>query len=502
MASLTRSYTADKLTGRVYTPPEIVARILDLVGFQGEGIARRRVLDPACGDGQFLAEVVRRILDAVPPADRPAALARVHGWDIDADAVAACCRRLDALAAPLTVDWNVGVRNALGALPDGTTDGERFDLVVGNPPYVRIQHLDAADRRTLQTRFTLTRAGSTDLYIAFFELALALLAPGGRVGYVTPNSYFHTAAGAALRAHLAAGRHVRHVVDYGARQVFPGVTTYAAITVLGDAPVAQLDYVDASGETETTRTVRSLATRGPWRFGADGDALDPERYRPLRELARVRVGLATLADRVFIGSLAEPSAFDDAAAADAVGVRFKDAGDVPIERGLLRRIVKGSKVRMGEPPWRGQVIVFPYARGADGAHALIPEAELAARFPLGHAYLTRVRPRLDRRDNGRPNAAGWYAFGRTQALDTAFSPKILCPPMAKTPTFVVDCDAETTLYSGYFITSDHDLDALAAQLASDRMADWVRAGSRDYAGGWKGYSKASFQDFPIDVTAL
>ena len=47
-----------------------------------------------------------------------------------------------------------------------------------------------------------------------------------------------------------------------------------------------------------------------------------------------------------------------------------------------------------------------------------------------------------------------------------------------------------------------DLDALAAQLNSDRMQAWVQSGGRDYMGGWKGYSKTSFQDFPIDVTAL
>ncbi|MEO0559552.1 MAG: N-6 DNA methylase [Bacteroidota bacterium] len=498
VGSLTRSYSETKTRGRIYTPAPLVSRILDAAGIPGPSLASTTVLDPACGDGQFLVEIVRRILDAVPDDRQLEALHRVHGWDTDATAVAACRDRLDALTVPfgLAVDWNVRVRNsleALGAPP-------QFDVIVGNPPYVRIQHLSEADRQLIQSRFQFCKAGSTDLYIAFFELAMSLLNPGGTVAFVTPNTYLHTITGRALRQHLVSGRRLRQLVNFGHRQVFPNATTYAAITVAANEPEETFNYIDASGETETTQPVetRQLEGQAIWRFGDSLVHLDPERYRPLREIARIHVGLATLADAVFIMQDASPSGDG---ASDTMRVATKRFGEIEIERGLLRPVIKGSTVKRGRPCHQGAYILLPYDTTGKRP-TLLPEDELATRFPLGYAYLCRARELLDRRDNGRPNPLGWYAFGRAQALTTSFGKKIICPPMAKVPTFVVCRQPETTVYAGYVVKYEGDLDALAAQLNSDRMQTWVQSGGRDYVGGWKGYSKTSFQDFPIDITKL
>lgn len=182
-------------------------------------------------------------------------------------------------------------------------------------------------------------------------------------------------------------------------------------------------------------------------------------------------------------------------------VQTKHFGVLPIERELLRPIIKGSKVKAGRPCYEGTLIVFPYRLEPDRP-TLIAEDELAAQFPLGYAYLSQARTLLERRDNGRPNAAGWYAFGRTQALASGFGEKIICPPMAHTPNFAVCKMAESTVYSGYFIKYEGDLEALTAQLNSPRMHEFVQSGGRDYQGGWKGYSKASIQDFMIDISQL
>lgn len=505
MGSLTKDYTEQKTSGRVYTPSALVVRILDAAGYVGSGVVGARILDPACGDGQFVAEVVRRIIAAVPRADLPAALLFAHGWDTDEEAIAICRARLDKLIAPygLSMDWNVRVRNSLEAYAGDdlfASHEEPFQFVVGNPPYVRIQHLSKDDRALVQSRFRFCASGSTDLYIAFFELALSLLAPGGTVAFITPNTYFHTATGRALRYHLASNHLLRHVVNFGHRQVFPDATTYAAITVASDRPTQSILYTDASSESERSWQVDSaaLARQDVWRFAASDEQLDPDRFRPLREIARIHVGLATLADPVFI--VQDASAGGDGAS-DRMFVHTKRFGTVEIERGLLRPVVKGSKVKPGMPCHQGAFIVFPYETVA-GRPSLIPEPDLAARYPLGYAYLSQARNLLDRRDNGRPNPAGWYAFGRTQALETSFGEKIICPPMAQSPTFVVCRMAEATVYSGYFVKYGGDLDALARQLNSDRMHAYVQSGGRDYMGGWKGYSKSSFQDFPVDITEL
>ena len=506
MASLTKKYTQKKESGRVYTPTALVEQILDLVDYTGAALEGKKILDPACGDGQFLTVVAQRIAAVVPTERLRAAFAALHGWDTDAAAIAACRARLDAVAAPLGIpdyDWNVRVRNSLHAFAGDPLfpAKEQFAVIVGNPPYVRIQHLSPADRALVRSRFSFCASGSTDLYIAFFELAFSLLTSTGKLGFITPNTYFHTTTGQALRHFLSSQHKLRHVVNFGHRQVFPDATTYAAITIAAATPAPEFVYEDAVREPSTSTTLRTelLARQDVWRFGALDHAdqfADRQRYLPLREVARIHVGLATLADPVFIvQATAEPTA------EGLLEVRTKAGRTLAVERALLRPIIKGSKVKVGSPCFTGAYIFFPYESIGEKT-TIIAEATLAARYPLGYAYLLQMKDALDRRDNGRPNPAGWYAFGRSQALRSGFEPKIICPPMAPEPTFVVCPAADTTVYSAYFITYPGNLTALAAQLNSARMRDYMASGARDLLGGWKGYTKKAIQDFPIELAAL
>ncbi len=134
MPSLLRPPSAVKQSGQVYTPQWLVSRILDEAGYVGEAVGQWRLLDPACGDGQFLVEVVRRIQSTLPPQAWEAAFATLEGWDTDESALAACRSRLDALIAPKTFPWRLQRVDSLtqyGLAAPPTL----YDLVVGNPPH-------------------------------------------------------------------------------------------------------------------------------------------------------------------------------------------------------------------------------------------------------------------------------------------------------------------------------------------------------------------------------
>ncbi|MCX7980854.1 MAG: N-6 DNA methylase, partial [Bacteroidia bacterium] len=87
MPSQVRTYSEDKRLGRVYTPEGLVAEVLAAVGYDPVKYPQARLLDPACGDGQFLVAIVRRILERLPPDKWREALAGIEGWDIDPHAI-------------------------------------------------------------------------------------------------------------------------------------------------------------------------------------------------------------------------------------------------------------------------------------------------------------------------------------------------------------------------------------------------------------------------------
>ncbi len=110
-----------------------------------------------------------------------------------------------------------------------------FDIVLGNPPYVR-QELLKDLKPWLQGRFEVYH-GVADLYAYFFERGLRILKPGGRMGYISSSTFFKTGSGAPLRDYLRNKATLETVVDFGDHQIFEGVTTYPAIlTMRNEAP--------------------------------------------------------------------------------------------------------------------------------------------------------------------------------------------------------------------------------------------------------------------------
>ncbi|WP_210518186.1 type IIG restriction enzyme/methyltransferase [Hymenobacter terricola] len=158
-----------------------------------------------------------------------------------------------------------------------------FDVVMGNPPYIR-QEAFTALKPHLKQRFGHVFAGTADLYVYFLQLGAELLAPGGELSYIVPNKWLRAGYGAALRGWLASAQTLLEFVDFGDLPVFPEATTYPAIVALRQgAPAAESTFRAAalpklltanfdSYVTSLVRTVHqsSLKTEG-WNM-ADAEA--------------------------------------------------------------------------------------------------------------------------------------------------------------------------------------------------------------------------------------
>jgi len=130
---------------------------------------------------------------------------------------------------------------------------------------------------------------------------------------------------------------------------------------------------------------------------------------------------------------------------------------------------------------------------------IVSEIELRENYPFAYKYLLSVKSELDKRDNGTPNPVAWYAFGRSQGLDTSFGEKIIFSPMSDKPNFVHYSNPECTFYSGYCIKkiNGFSVEKLMVQLNSERMDKFVSMSSRDFRGGWKAYNKKIIENFEV-----
>jgi N-6 DNA Methylase len=219
---------ANKRRGGVYTDPDLVELVLDLVGWEGRG----RLLEPAVGAGAFLLGAWRR----QPGAARSAPRDGLFGVDVHPYACRAARAALSLAGAEATITRADAL---LGTQAAPTAERGTWDFVVGNPPWVRGERVPAALRAEYRTSYPDLGAGNVDLAAYFVRRALDWLRPDGRLGFVLTAGLADARSSAGLRA-LLATRTIEAVVGLEwAGALFPGASVIPLVLVVRNAPPAR-----------------------------------------------------------------------------------------------------------------------------------------------------------------------------------------------------------------------------------------------------------------------
>ncbi|MGA7726264.1 MAG: DUF6577 family protein [Opitutaceae bacterium] len=120
-----------------------------------------------------------------------------------------------------------------------------FDIVVANPPYVRME-LIKPQKPMLRKRFPYVHAERADLYIYFYARAHELLRPGGVAAFISSNKWLRAGYGESLRKHLLDAQAFRLVMDFGDLPVFESASAYPCIFVWSKKPRADSPTLWAS----------------------------------------------------------------------------------------------------------------------------------------------------------------------------------------------------------------------------------------------------------------
>ena len=486
-----------KQNGIIYTPEWIVEIIHDKT--LPKNLADIAVCDPACGDGAFLIDVAERICrQAIKSNDQHLyikSLQKLTGFDIDAHALDYCRDKLNKKVKEFLPDvqikWNLRVIDGIDQ-KQWQSWCNAFDYVVGNPPYVRIQHLEEKRRNIIRNGEWSSLSGCTDLYILFYEYGLKLLKEGGSLCFITPNSWMKNNAGKSLRNYLNSFQ-VNYILDFDDYQVFKGVTTYTAITQILKTPKSKAAKVGKFKHKRIKTGFQLIQFRDKWVCVRDdfGTKFDLSENKVLGDIAKIQVGIQTLADKVFI----LPVVGHENGKIICIG---KDE-EVPIEADIAKRIVKASVMKEGKDKI-DRIIIFPYDENGD----LMPESILKENYPLAYKWLKKHKSVLLNRDKGKPCQYSWYEFGRNVGVKTGFGQKILTSGMNKKPNFQICNDADTLFYSGYSIkpNSGIEISKLLDELNSPLMEEYIESVSKPFQQGWRSYAKSYIQDYPVNYARI
>jgi SAM-dependent methyltransferase len=418
-------------SGVVYTPPALVALLVqNALGRDPKpGLW---VLDPACGQGALLS--------GVDTADGGHQLC---GVDLDSQALAAARRCLGPGALlkrsdALSLDW-------AKAFPGAERQGG-FDVVIGNPPYVRQEFL-GEQKRYLAEAFT-SFHGAADLYVYFLELGLRCLRPGGRLAFLVPNKWLSVGYAAGIRRLLAREACLERVVDFGHAPLFRGTDAFPCVVVLRRMKPVLTTMVAVSRVPRTARGTLARQVQdhqhpvpqkrwGPKSWQLESEDLHrllekiQERGTPLGQVlgAPIRRGVLTGLNEAFV--------IDDV-------TRDKLLTADPASAALLHPLARGRDLQR----WRVrplQKTLIAARRGVD----LGP-------YPAIRAHLALYRDRLTPRRPGtagpgrKPGRYGWYELQDTTAYWSVFEqPKIVHTDIAWRPAFALVRDPLVLLNTAY-----------------------------------------------------
>lgn len=343
----------------------------------------------------------------------------------------------DASATDRPFDWRA-------AFPDVFAAGG-FDIVIGNPPYVRMEYLKPV-KPWLAKRYTVADE-RTDLSAYFFEKGVSLLKPGGRLGYISTSSFFRAGYGEKLRLLLSEYTDIEAVVDFGDVQIFEGVTTYPAILTarrkdetgtpegaltyytVGGAMPPDLGRAFAEGAAAMPRT---RLTGGSWQF--EGGAMAQLRDKIVK-------GRKTLGEVYGAPLYGIKTGLNEAFVIDAPTRDRLVAAD-PKSAELLKPFLKGENIRRWRVEPEGLWLINTPKGMVD-----------IRRYPAIRDWLLPFRDRLE----ARATQQEWWELQQAQlAYQPAMDePKIVYLDIASKPSFNWDEAANAIDCTVFMIARSH-----------------------------------------------
>ena len=474
-----------------------------------EVLRRIKVLDPACGSGAFLVaafdyliaqheringaiaaltgsaqqrglfdlnrQVLQDNLFGVDLNRESVEITKLSLWlktarrDKPLNALDANIRCGNSLVAPLAADAPESLRQAFAALPadirafdwrDAFPEvfaGGGFDVVIGNPPYVRQESIGTL--KPYLAACYASYSGVADLYVYFYERGLSLLAPGGKLSYIVTNKWMRAGYGEPLRRLFSERAVFEEMLDFGHAPIFEDADTFPCIIVARRQPAASDSESvadpepptvsvcpvprDRSAELSLDNYVHEHAYPVPWsRYGAEPWSLEPpavdtlmqrlrERGTPLAEFLGVRplYGIKTGLNEAFL--------IDDATRAALIR-------DDPGCADIIKPYLRGQDIKRWAPDWQGLWMIalkssgdhtWPWSGAGDGA-----EDVFAGTFPSLYAHMKPLQARLmKRRDKGW----FWWELRSCDYYSQFDQPKIVHTDIAWRPQFAF---SDSTLY--------------------------------------------------------
>jgi len=437
-----------------FTPPNL-ARALVQKALEAMPDRRRdlTILDPACGSGVFLVEVIRELTADGGVRGRKI---KAVGYDIKpiSEYTTRFCLKyaIHNAMSPRTVQTHVERRDSL------EKPWVSADIILMNPPFIPWERLSSEQRRKVTDELGDVGGLRPDIAMAFVTKAVRSLTPGGVLGCVLPASLLTSQTGLSWRERLSEQGSLQLLGCFEGYKYFPtSLVETAFIVYRKDSESKQkLRSVEVliSNEGSEDAALRALrleseavlSIKGVERFERSLQAFSPKSWRPLREnaykekdrlaalalpriddLFKIKQGVRTGNNRVFVLKVSQYEELSRR------------------ERKFFRPAAGGGSIRNGQLR-QEEYVFYPYA--TDGRLLCSSEGELKDSLPTYYAkYLAPAKSALASR--ARFSNRKWWELSEKRAWQATPAPRLISTHFGERGSFAFDEDGQYITVNGH-----------------------------------------------------
>jgi hypothetical protein len=356
-----------------------------------------------------------------------------------------------------------------------------FDVVIGNPPYLRIQGIRKENPAfaDLLVKLYDSATGSFDLYVCFTEKGLSLTHSNGLLNFIMPVKWTNSAFGKGLRKVMKQNKAAEKIISFSAHQVF-NASTYTGIQFFRKRS-KELLYTelnkDLPNKSDLENYISELGTKDFNEYSTKGlnedvwtltdkkvgkilDKLHRHPNTVESVFSKIFQGIATGKDSVFFftNCIIEEDKI--------IGYSKELDTEVEVEKKLMKPLLKGEQVHRYDILKTNNYALFPYNL-KQGKATLIDEQQLKEKFPLGYSYLKQNETTLRERERGRFDIEGkWFQYSRGQGISNGGIKKIVTAEISKGCNFTID-------YEGHFYTNTKVYGLIPSEAYNQTIEAWT-----------------------------
>ena len=397
---------------------------------------------------------------------------------------------------------------------DESGNFQGFDLIIGNPPYIRQEDIKEL-KPNLAKNYKVYK-GTSDIYTYFYELGFNVLKQNGVLSFITSNKYTRAGYGEPLREFLLKNTTLLEYIDLNGIKVFESATVDTSILSFEKAKAKDNSFKYLAPNTELlkendfniesilnfNKIAQNSLSKESFTFNDEStNALKAKIEKhgtPLKDWhgLNINYGIKTGYNEAFIITTEKR---------DEILAKCKDEAEKERTAKLIRKMLRGRDIKRYSYEWAGLWVIFipwHFPNVEKPKTMLENEQDLKEQYPSLYKHLLSHKERLSKRNKEETGIRyEWYCLQRWGAnyYQEFEKEKIVYSEIVKKPQFYLDTKLNFYAEATSFILTGENLKYLIAFLNNDFVAFIFKT---FYAGGNLGengfrYKKAFLEKLPI-----